>query len=180
MTVFGVNAAVAAAGGALDVRLDPYAGFAFLVEIDGLLVGGFSEVTGLQVETEVEEYAEGGLNEFVHRLPGRTRYPSNLVLKRGLTDVDALWSWHQEVVAGKVERRNGTIYLLDRQRVPAMWWDFREAYPVKWIGPELRSDSNAVAAESVELVHRGLSRPQESLAMSRARGVMSAATRRMG
>jgi phage tail-like protein len=177
VTVVGPNAAFAAATGALDVRLDPYAGFAFLVEIDGLLVGGFSEVTGLQVETEVEEYREGGVNEFVHRLPGPTRHPSNLVLKRGLTDVDALWSWHQEVVRGRVERRNGTIYLLDRQRAPAMWWDFLDAYPVKWSGPELRAESSAVAAETVELAHRGIHRPAESILASRARGAASLAAR---
>lgn len=177
MTVVGPNAGFAAATGALDVRLDPYTSFSFLVEIEGLLVGGFSEVGGLEVETEVEEYREGGLNEFVHRLPGRTRHPSNLVLRRGLTDVDALWSWHENVTLGRIERRNGTIYLLDRQRVPAMWWDFRDAYPVRWSGPELRSDSNTVAAERVELVHRGISRPTESLAMSRARGAASLASR---
>ncbi len=173
MTFFGGSAGLAAAGGALDVRLDPYAGFAFLVEIEGLLVGGFTEVTGLQVETEVEEYAEGGMNEFVHRLPGRTRHPSNLVLKRGLTDVDALWAWHQDVARGHVTRRNGTIYLLDRQRVPSLWWDFREAFPVRWSGPELRSESSTVAAETVELVHRGLSRPHESTAASYARAMRS-------
>ncbi|MBV9773025.1 MAG: phage tail protein [Gemmatimonadetes bacterium] len=177
MTIVGLNAGFAAATGALNARLDPYTGFDFLVEIEGLLVGGFSEVTGLQVETEVEEYAEGGRNDFVHRLPGRTRYPSNLVLRRGLTDIDALWSWHREVALGRIERRNGTIYLLDRQRVPAMWWDFQDAFPVKWSGPDLRSDSNTVAVETVELVHRGISRPTESIGLSRARGVASIASR---
>jgi hypothetical protein len=41
-----------------------------------------------------------------------------------------------------------------------MWWDFKEAFPYKWTGPELRSDSSNVAIESVELAHRGLSRPR--------------------
>ena len=40
-----------------------------------------------------------------------------------------------------------------------MWWDFKEAYPVKYTGPDFRADSGAVAFESVELAHRGLSRP---------------------
>lgn len=159
MTTLGANASFSLTTNLLGIRNDPYAGFNFLVEIEGLLVGGFSEVGGLLVETEVEEYREGGRNEYVHKLPGPTRYPSNLTLKRGLTDVETLWSWHQDVVAGKIERKNGTIYLLDRQGQPVTWWNFNEAYPVKWVGPELKAEANSLAVESVELVHRGLSKP---------------------
>jgi phage tail-like protein len=144
--------------------------FNFLVEVEGLLVGGFSEVTGLQIETAIETYAEGGLNEYEHKLAGPTRYPSNLVLKHGLTEIDTLWSWHQDVTQGKIERRNGTIYLLNRMRIPVMWWDFKEAYPVKWVGPDLKADANAVAVETVELVHRGISKPSLSKQLSSALG----------
>ena len=86
MTTVGANAAFSVAANLLGIRNDPYLGFKFLVEIEGLVVGGFSEVTGLQVETEVETYREGGLNEYVHKLAGPTRYPSNLVLKHGMTE----------------------------------------------------------------------------------------------
>jgi phage tail-like protein len=110
------------------------------------------------VETEFFEYREGGVNEYMHRFAGPTKYPP-LVLKHGLTQIDGLWSWHQEVIQGKIERRNGTIYLLDKQRIPVMWWDFKEAFPIKWTGPEFRADANNIAMESVELAHRGLSRP---------------------
>ena len=63
---------------ALALRLDPYLGFRFLVEIQGLIVAGFSEVGGLQAEIETFEYREGGLNDYAHHLPGPVRYP-NLV-----------------------------------------------------------------------------------------------------
>ncbi len=155
-------------------RTDPYAPFNFLVEIEGLVVGGFSEVSGLQVETQVQEYPEGGQNEYVHKLPGPARYPSNLVLKRGLTDIQTLWTWHQEVISGSTVRRNGTIYLLDRQGQQAMWWNFKEAFPIKWSGPDLRADSNTVAMESIELVHRGLSRPAVSAITAGLQGGFSA------
>jgi len=144
-----------------------------MVEIEGLVVGGFSEVSGLQVETVVETYREGGVNEYEHKLAGPTRYPANLVLKHGLTDIETLWSWHQDVIQGQITRKNGTIYLLDRQRLPAMWWDFTGAYPVKWSGPELRADGNTVAVETVELAHRGLSKPTLSSVLSAARGIIS-------
>ena len=85
MTSLGMNAAFAGVTNLLGIRNDPYLGFNFLVEIEGLVVGGFSEVTGLQIETVLETYREGGVNEFEHKLAGPTRYPSNLILKRGLT-----------------------------------------------------------------------------------------------
>ena len=158
MPSLGLNAAFGLVTNLLGIRADPYQGFNFLVEIEGILAGGFSECSGLQVETEFLDYREGGLNEYVHRFAGPTKYPP-LVLKHGLTQIDGLWGWHQDVVQGKIERKNGTIYLLDKQRLPVMWWDFKEAFPVKWTGPELRADSGSVATESIELTHRGLSRP---------------------
>lgn len=175
MTTFGFNAAFSAGASLLGLRNDPYLAFNFLVEIEGLVVGGFSEVTGLQVETVVETYREGGLNAYEHKFAGATRYPSNLILKHGLIDIEALWRWHQDVTKGEIERKNGTIYLLDRMRLPAMWWDFIEAYPVKWSGPELRADANVVAFETVELVHRGIVKPTESSLLSAARGVLGGA-----
>lgn len=153
----------------LGFRLDPYMTFNFVVEIEGLLVGGFSEVSGLESEIATEDYQEGGLNEYTHKLPGPVTYP-NLVLTHGLTDVNALWDWYHDVTQGIVERKNGTIMLLDRQGMPAMWWDFRKAYPVKWVGPKFDAGSATdVAVEQVELVHQGLSKPWSSLAMGKVR-----------
>jgi len=163
MPLIGMNAALSLATNLLGVRADPYHGFNFLVEVSGLLVGGFTECSGLQVETDFHDDREGGINEYTHRFAGPTKYPP-LILKHGLTPIDGLWAWHQEVVQGQVTRRNGTIYLLNKQHIPVRWWDFTEAFPIKWTGPDLRADSSNVAFESVELSHRGLSRP--SLAAS--------------
>lgn len=146
------------AASSLGLRNDPYAAFHFLVEIEGLLAGGFSEVSGLQVETEFHDYREGGLNEYIHKLPGPTRYPQNLVLKHGLTDIDTLWVWHQDGVHGKFKRRNLTIYLLSAAGIPAMYWNVLQAYPVKWAGPDLRAESATVAFEAIELVHQGITK----------------------
>lgn len=158
MPSLGLNAAFSLVTNLLGVRLDPYQGFNFLVEIEGILAGGFSECTGLTVETEFLDYREGGVNGYVHRFPGPTKYPP-LILKHGLTQIDGLWSWHQDVTQWNVQRKNGTIYLLNKRSLPVMWWDFKEAYPTKYTGPDLRAESGAVAFESVELAHRGLSRP---------------------
>jgi phage tail-like protein len=161
MPSLGLNAAFSLVTNLLGVRADPYQGFNFLVEIEGILAGGFSEVSGLSVETEFQDYREGGVNEYVHRFATGTKYPP-LILKHGLTLIDGLWSWHQEIVQGTITRRNGTIYLMNTQGIPVMWWDFLEAFPVKWTGPDLRASASQVAIESLELSHRGLSKPSAS------------------
>lgn len=144
---------------ALGKRKDPYLAFRFLVEITGMVVGGFTEVSGLQVETEVEDYREGGLNTYVHKLAGPSRYPTNLILKRGLTDIDGLWKWHQEMVQGVINRKKVSILLCDSAKKEKWRWDFNDAFPVKWIGPELRAGSTDVAVETIEFVHKGMIKP---------------------
>ena len=137
-------------------RTDPYFAFNFLVEIEGLTVGGFSEVSGLQIEIEVKDYREGGRNDYIHKLAGPVRYPSNLVLKHGLTTDETLWNWYQEVMKGTIKRKNGSIVLLDSAAEEKWRWNFSKAYPVKWTGPDLKADSSTVAVESIELAHHGI------------------------
>ena len=137
-------------------RSDPFLSFRFVVEFEGITAAGFTEVSGLHAESETHDYREGGENGFVHRLAGPARYPNNLVLKRGLADQSALWDWFQAVLSGLIVRKNGTVHLLNDQREPVVSWNFRAAYPVKWTGPELRSDGNSVAAETMEFAHRGI------------------------
>jgi phage tail-like protein len=142
----------------LGARTDPFLSYRFLVEIENLVVAGFSEVSGLQVEVDVQDYQEGGLNAYVHKLAGPARYPSNLSLKRGLTRGDMLWNWHQEVTRGIIKRKNGSIVLLDSTGQEQWRWNFVEAFPVRWIGPGLRAGAAEVAVETLELVHRGITK----------------------
>ncbi len=136
-------------------RKDPYLSYHFLLEIDGVVNGGFSEVSGLQVEVETEDYLEGGINEFVHKLSKGVKH-SNIILKRGITDSDILWKWHQDIVNGKIKRKTIRIIILDNEGQEKLHWEFKEAYPVKWMGPEFKADSSNVAVETIELVHKGI------------------------
>jgi len=163
MPTNGANIGVSIAAGLSDLRVDPYQAANFVIEIEGLLAGGFSDCSGLQIEIEMHEYREGGQNEFVHRFAGATKHPL-LVLKHGLSPIDGLWGWLQDVAAGNIRRRNGTIYLLNNRQAPIMTWHFREALPLRWSGPDLRASSAAVAFESVELAHRGITRSQTATA----------------
>jgi phage tail-like protein len=140
------------------LRNDPYHVFNFFVEIEGIFAGGFSECSGLQVEAETYPYREGGVNEYEHTFLGPLKTVP-LVLKRGLTPIDSMWLWFQETSRGNIVRKNGTIYLLNKLHIPVVWWNFKEAIPIKWTGPSLNATSGEVAVVSVELAHRGLSQP---------------------
>src|SRR3954470_17152741 len=97
-------------------RTDPYGQFNFHVEIDGVVVAGFSEVSGLTTDTNIIEYREGN-DTFgtVQKQPGLMKY-NNLVLKRGFTADKSLWAWRKNVLDGKTKRTTGAIILLDESR----------------------------------------------------------------
>lgn len=137
-------------------RVDPFLTFNFTVEIHGLVVAGFNDVSGLAVETEVETFREGGLNSQEQQLPGATKVPTRLTLKRGLTDADALWAWYQRVMQGQIERKDISILLMDASGKGHWRWNFVAACPVKWTGPELKASSAEVAFETVEFLHKGV------------------------
>ena len=138
-------------------RADPFVAFRFEVRIDDLPVGGFSDCGGLSMETEMLDFAEGGVNDFVHKLPGRSRQ-QNLVLKRGIVD-RSLWDWHADLVRGFVRFRSGTVLVHDASGARTeLRFEFRRALPVKWTGPDLAAAGNAVAVETLELAHHGLDR----------------------
>lgn len=137
-------------------RDDPYTGFNFLVEIDGITVAAFKQVGGLGSETEVIEYRTGSdKTNTVRKLPGLTKY-ANIVLKRGVTQDAQLWNWRKTVEQGAVDRRNGSIVLLDDERKPIVRWHFSNGWICKWVGPELNAEANDVAIETVEIAHEGL------------------------
>lgn len=129
--------------------------FRFKVELDALIVGGFSEVQGLEVQTEVEEVREGGLNGYVHRLPKGTRY-SSIVLKRGLSSSPVLWSWYEQTIQGTITRKNGSIILLRQNGTEMCRWNFFGAYPIRWSGPTFNALASDLAIESIELAHNGI------------------------
>ncbi len=138
-------------------RHDPFGAFRFKVTVDGVVAGGFSECSGLALETEVFEYKEGGVNDLVHRLPTRVKQ-GNLTLKRGVVD-SALWGWFAAAVPGKISLKSGSVEIFDPSgRETVASWDFLDAYPRKVQGPDLNAGQSAVAVETVEIVHHGLER----------------------
>ena len=127
----------------------------FKVSIDDYgSLGSWSKCEGLTVEYEVQEYQEGGQNNYVHRLPGRCKY-QNVKLTRPLDKSSAdVASW----VAGqrtKVKRSNAEIAVLDPAGEVVVQWNLNDVYPVKWTGPSLDATGNQIANETLELAHNG-------------------------
>lgn len=129
--------------------------FRFVVELDGMLVAGFSEVHGLESQIEFEEIREGGVNGYVHRLPKGVRN-SSIVLKRGLSSSQELWNWYSQSTLGTVTRKSGSIILYKQDGIELCRWNFFDAYPTKWSGPSLNAATSDVAIETIELVHNGI------------------------
>jgi phage tail-like protein len=135
--------------------VDGVANCRFYVKIDGMATAVFTEMSGLQVETVVTEYEEGGNNGFVHRLPGRTKV-GNLTLKRGIVASNEFFNWYSEILEGKLKYRHVDVLVYDAQGKELAKWSFANAFPVKWIGPQLAADGKNAAIETLELAHEGL------------------------
>ena len=140
------------------ITSDPYSAFRFSVLVGGENIGGFNEVSGLVFETEIQTLRVGGMNDHELQLPGPSKFPSRLVLKRGLGDAEHLWRWYLEVLQGVIRRKDIDISLnheRNDQDKKLVTWLFKEACPVKWTGPDLRASNSAIAFEALELVHKG-------------------------
>jgi phage tail-like protein len=141
----------------------PLPKFHFQVEWAGTKIG-FTEVSGLDVETEVIEYRHGASPEYNKtKQPGLTKY-SNITLKRGTFQSDnEYYDWWKENVffqegnsTGSKYRRNITISLLNEEHEPIVVWKVKNAWPVKVQSTDLKADGNEVAIESIELTHEGV------------------------
>ena len=124
-------------------------------------MAAFSEVSGLELSMEVEEYHAGGFNDGVLKFPGRVKW-SNLVMKRGLLakrdpmDTSDLWTWYEAYLDGRGVRKDGIIVLLDQDRKPKITWSFRRGLPLRWSGPSLNATQSQVAIETIEIAHEGV------------------------
>ena len=131
----------------LGIQVNPT--FRFVVDVEGERQAAFTECALPAIEWEMEELKEGGLNTYTHQLPGR-RKSSRVSLKNGLAK-STLLSWYIQAIAKPVARKPLTITLLDSLHQPVMVWNIENAYPVKWTGPQLKTDDNTIAIHTLEL-----------------------------
>lgn len=134
----------------------PLPNYHFDVEFGGELLQ-FSEVSGLDITVETLEYRDGNSKELhTTKLPGLHKF-SNIVLKRGIVaGHNEFFLWIRESMGNRPERRDLRIRLLNEEHNPVFVWKIRNAFPVKYSGPNLKSTGNEVAIETLEITHEGL------------------------
>jgi len=140
-----------------NARVDPLPKYMFLVEIEGIARAGFMTVSGLEEESEVRSYREGGDNSTVRKLAGLNSY-SPIVLEMGSTFDTALWDWRQKVKreGAQGNRKSISVIQQDEARQEVKRWQVYEAWPSKFTGPEFDASSSDTAVESIEIQHEGL------------------------
>ena len=134
----------------------PLPKFHFQVEWGGSQIG-FTEVSGLDIETEVIEYRQGASPEYHKiKMPGMRKF-SNITLKRGTFQGDnEFFDWFNTVSLNTIERRDLTLSLLNEAHEPVIVWKIKNAFPTKVQSTDLKADGNEVAIETLELAHEGL------------------------
>ena len=142
-------------------RTDPLVSYHFHVEIDGISQAQFKECSGLESTSEIIEYKEANKDSVtvVRKQPGALKY-SDIVLKRGITDIMELWDWRKKVEQGKIDeaRKNGSIVMYSQGDQEIARWNFVEGWPSKISGPQAKADSNEVAIEEMTMAPEGLER----------------------
>lgn len=142
----------------------PVPKFHFAVEWDENSRIGFTEVSGLEAETEVIEYREGHSKKYnKSQQPGLTKYP-RVTLKRGYFegDHDLFKTWKDTYFfqegnsTGSKFRRTILIKMLNENHEPICTWVLENAWIPKVTFTDLKADANEVAIETMEVAHEGL------------------------
>jgi phage tail-like protein len=134
-------------------RVDPYAGFNFAVELDGVTRAGFRECSGLENSQTAGTYREG-TDAYLspRKIPGMNTY-GDITLSRGITSDNKLWEWRVKAMKGAVERHNISIILMDDVGNAKITWNLFEAWPTSWNGPSLNATADDVAVEQLTLTY---------------------------
>jgi phage tail-like protein len=132
------------------MRAQAVPAFRFVVDVDGERQGAFTECTLPVIEWDVERIQEGGLNTYIHQLPSRRKYAS-ITLKNGI-GLQALVDWFTSAMGEEFSRKSVTITMLDPKLEPVMTYHIENAVPTKLTGPQIKTDANAVAIVTFELL----------------------------
>ena len=141
-------------------RETPYSVFNYLVNLDdgteGEIMGGFSEVSGLNAEITVAEYRNGNAQvNYVTKIPA-VHKAGDVTLKRGVIGADNIYSWLDQIRAGDVSAKRTVLIKLKNEDPTSasavLTWKLINAMPIKWTGPTLTAKGGSdVAMEELVL-----------------------------
>jgi phage tail-like protein len=143
-----------------ELRDTPYSVFNYLVNLgdgsEASVLGGFSEVSGLNAEVTIAEYRTGNAKvNYVTKIPAINK-SGDVTLKRGVIGAANIYDWLQQVRNGDVTaKRNVEIKLTNENpanKSAVVTWKLIGAMPIKWTGPTLTAKGGSdVAIEELVL-----------------------------
>ncbi|MFB9990551.1 phage tail protein [Deinococcus oregonensis] len=134
-------------------RFQAHASQRYHIAVDQMERAVFSEISGLQLETETMDVIEGGVNDSVLKIPVRSR-AGNVTLKRGVTVGNELLLWYLRIMQGVMDRRTITVSTFRTNGQLLSRYALLNAYPVKWSGPALAATGDTAAIETLELTYK--------------------------
>jgi phage tail-like protein len=141
------------------VRNDPYKGFRFRLEIQGLQVAGFSEATLPDQNIDSTTYREG--TDIAFRKLSGLAHVGKLSLKRGVTDSMDLYNWFNDVRAlgaAAGGRKSVSVVLIDEAAQEKVRWNMTNAWPSSYASSEFNASSSEAMIESLELELESITR----------------------
>ena len=129
----------------------------FVIQVDGIQVATFSELSGINTEVESVEYIATGPEGIVHtKQYGKTK-PPTVTLKRGLDPQTYMWSWHQAVLQGDpTARKTCSLQLFaasasPKSGQPIITYLLENAWPSKLEIGGMKAGATEVVTETVVL-----------------------------
>ena len=143
-------------------RTAPYPAYNYIVNLNGprdpdKLLGGFSDVSGLETDIHISEYRDGNEAEpHVRKIPGSHKV-GDITLKRGVVDSSDLWAWITDTRTNGIDaQRDVIVTLRDEAAKPVQKWTLRNVVPMKYTGPTLAGKgAGEVAMEELVLSAEG-------------------------
>jgi phage tail-like protein len=143
-------------------RTAPLPAYNYTVNLNGprdpnKLLGGFSDVSGLETDIHISEYRDGNEPDpHVRKIPGSHKV-GDVTLKRGVVDSSDLWAWITAArTTGVKAQRDVVITLRDEAGNPVQQWKLRRVLPMKYTGPTLAGKGGGdVAMEELVLAAEG-------------------------
>ncbi len=140
---------------------DPLIGAHFALDVDGVVSAFFATASGFSNSTEVvtHQAVDASGKSVLQKIPGDLTW-DDLTLGRGITDSLALWEWRQKVIDGDVEgaRANGSVIMYNQAGEEVARFNFVNAWPSAWKGPDVGAEDQSVAIEEITIAHEGLER----------------------
>ena len=144
---------------ATKTRTDPFLGHSFRLEMSGIQIAGFSEVTIPDLSIEEVSYREG-TDPYTRKLAGMASVGS-VTLKRGITESTELYDWFTDVAAlgaGMTQRKSVSIILVNQAGDEQARWNCSNAWPSKYETGALDAKSSDVLVETLEIQVEAMAR----------------------